>query len=55
MDEAKRLLGETLQDCLDHDMKEWNAIKGKMRDSLSDYIYLKTKRSPMILPIIMEI
>ncbi len=55
MDEAKRLLSETLQDCLDHDMKEWNAIKGKMRDSLSDYIYLKTKRSPMILPIIMEI
>lgn len=55
MDEAKRLLAQTLQSCLDHDMREWNAIKGKMRDSLSDYIYLKTKRSPMILPIIMEI
>ncbi len=55
MDEAKQILANTLQDCLDHNMREWNAIKGKMKDSLSDYIYLKTKRSPMILPIIMEI
>lgn len=55
MDEAKHLLTDTLQDCLDHNMREWNAIKGKMKDNLSDYIYLKTKRSPMILPIIMEI
>lgn len=55
MEEAKKLLTETLQDCLDHNMREWNAIKGRMRDNLSDYIYLKTKRSPMILPIIMEI
>lgn len=55
MIESKKLLTETLQKCLDNDMKEWNAIKGKMKDKLSDYIYLKTKRSPMILPIIMEI
>lgn len=55
MNEAKKLLTETLQDCLDHNMKEWNAIKGRMKDSLSDYIFKKTKRSPMILPIIMEI
>lgn len=55
MDEARRLLTEALQGCLDHDVKEWNIMKGKMRDKLSDYIYLKTKRSPMILPIIMEI
>ena len=55
MNEAKKLLTETLQDCLDHNMKEWNAIKGRMKDSLSDFIFKKTKRSPMILPIIMEI
>ncbi len=55
MDEARKLLTEALQNCLDHDVKEWNIMKGKMRDKLSDYIYLKTKRSPMILPIIMEI
>ncbi|MBR1383195.1 MAG: ribonuclease J [Ruminococcus sp.] len=55
MEEAKNLLTETLQDCLDRGIHEWNAIKGKMKDNLSDYIYQKTKRSPMILPIIMEI
>lgn len=55
MAEARKLLSETLQSCLDHNMKEWNAIKGKMKDSLSDFIYKKTQRSPMILPIIMEI
>ena len=55
MDEARRILTESLQNCLDHDIREWNIIKSKMKDKLSDYIYLKTKRSPMILPIIMEI
>ncbi|MBR1862743.1 MAG: ribonuclease J [Ruminococcus sp.] len=55
MNEAKELLYGTLQDCLDHNMHEWNAIKGKMKDNLSDFIFKKTKRSPMILPIIMEI
>ena len=55
MEEAKTLLTETLQDCLDRGVHEWNTIKGKMKDNLSDYIYQKTKRTPMILPIIMEI
>ena len=55
MIEAKRLLTEALQNCLDHDIREWNTIKNKMKDSLSDFIYFKTKRNPMILPIIMEI
>lgn len=55
MEESRRILTNTLQDCLDNDVKEWNAIKNRMKDKLSDHIYLKTKRSPMILPIIMEI
>ncbi|MGN0601432.1 MAG: ribonuclease J, partial [Oscillospiraceae bacterium] len=55
MDEARRILTDALQGCLDNDIREWNTIKNKMKDKLSDYIYLKTKRSPMILPIIMEI
>ena len=55
MNEAKELLTETLQTCLDNNMHEWNAIKGKMKDNLSDFIFRRTKRSPMILPIIMEI
>ena len=52
--EAKRILTDTLYQCSSAELKEWNTLKGKMRDALSDYIYQKTKRSPMILPIIME-
>ncbi len=55
IDAARALLMKTLQGCLDGDMRDWNTIKGKMKDDLSDYIYMKTKRRPMILPIIMEI
>lgn len=55
MTEVQKLLTETLQDCLDRNMKDWNTIKGRMKDNLSDFIFTKTKRSPMILPIIMEL
>ncbi len=51
---AKRKLINTLAECSYSEMREWNTLKGKLRDALSDYIYQKTKRSPMILPIIME-
>ena len=54
MDEAKTILNGTLAGCSYAEMREWNTLKGKLRDALSDYIYQKTKRSPMILPIIME-
>ncbi len=55
MNSAKKLLTNALQQCMESDTHEWNAIKTKLRDVLSDYIYLKTKRSPMILPVIQEI
>lgn len=55
MDAAKGLLTRTLQACLDNNMRDWNTIKGRMKDALGDYIYMKTKRRPMILPVIMEI
>lgn len=55
MDEAKQILMAALDGCSRHDMKEWGTLKTKLRDVLSDYIYEKTKRSPMILPIIMEV
>ena len=54
MVEAKLLLNSVLTSCSYGELREWNALKGKLRDALSDYIYQKTKRSPMILPIIME-
>lgn len=55
MDESKNVLNDTLRHCSASEFREWNTLKGKMRDALSDYIYQKTKRSPMILPIIMEV
>lgn len=55
MDGAKKILTAALQGCMDKNMREWNAIKSRMKDELSEYIYMKTKRDPMILPIIMEI
>ena len=55
IDNAKALLQNTLDSCSSSDFREWNYIKTRMKDDLSDYIYEKTKRSPMILPIIMEI
>ena len=41
--------------CLDEGVHDWNGIKGAIKGALSDYLFRKTKRSPMILPIIMEI
>lgn len=55
MEQAKQLAHKALQTCLDSNIHEWNTIKTKMKDSISDYIYARTKRSPMILPIIMEV
>ncbi len=55
IESSKKLMYNTLQKCLDDNIREWNAIKTKMKDVLSEYIYIKTKRSPMILPILMEI
>ncbi len=55
MDTARRLATDALQECLDRDMHEWNAIKNHVKDVLSEYIYQTTQRSPMILPVMMEI
>ena len=55
MDEARNLLSHTLASCTPQDFREWNSMKTKLRDALSDFIFSKTKRSPMILPIISEI
>ena len=52
---AKEILTNTLTDCLDSGTREWNTIKTRMKDDLSEFIFQKTKRKPMILPIIMEI
>ena len=55
MDEARSRLTEALDQCGAAELRDWNGLKGRLRDVLSEYIFETTKRSPMILPIIMEV
>ena len=55
MEEARQLVKRTLSDCQEKGVREWSAMKLSIKDQLSSFIYKKTKRDPMILPIIMEI
>ncbi|MGL4875720.1 MAG: ribonuclease J [Clostridium sp.] len=55
MDEARDIVKDVLTGCEQNRITDWSTIKGKIRDELRNYLYEKTKRKPMILPIIMEI
>ena len=55
MTEAKNVVKAAFRDCEDRGVTDWNNMKMSVKDELSGFIYRKTKRSPMILPIIMEI
>ena len=55
MDEARRLVSQCFDRCAMENVREWNSVKTRVRETLSSYIYRKTKRSPMILPILMEV
>lgn len=55
IDEACRKAEEILEDCISKNMKDWNGMKTAVRDGLSKYIYTKTQRSPVILPIFLEV
>lgn len=55
MDEARKVIEAGILKCLDKGITDWGKIKSTIRDSLSDYVWKKTKRRPMILPIIMEV
>ncbi len=46
---------EVIEGCLDRGMNDWNAIKSNVREDLRGYIYKKTKRTPIILPVIQEV
>ncbi len=54
MDEARELVKSVLKDCEERQITDWATLKSKMRDELREFLYEKTKRKPMILPIIME-
>ena len=53
--ELKMITVETLDQCAAKNIKDWSTIKNTVKTKLSDYLYKKTKRNPMILPVIMEI
>lgn len=55
MDEARDKVQAALERCEENNVSEWSAIKSTVRDSLGRFLYERTRRRPMILPIIMEI
>ncbi len=55
MDDIKKMLREEVRELEENGIRDWSTIKSKLKDSLRDYIFSKTKRNPMILPIIMEV
>lgn len=55
MEEAQKIVDNAVQDCLKRHVSDWGKIKNIIRDSLSDFLWKKMKRNPMILPIIMEV
>lgn len=55
MVEAREVVERALDKCLSRNNTDWSKMKTEIKDSLSDFIWKKTKRNPMILPIIMEV
>lgn len=55
LDEANKIVYHTMEKCLKEQVSEWASLKTSVRDALSKFLYEKTRRRPMILPIIMEV
>ena len=55
MEDVKRVIREEVKKCEEKRIRDWSTIKSALKDNLRDYIFQKTKRNPMILPVIMEI
>ena len=55
MDGAKNVIKDVLHECEEKNIKEWAYLKNNIKENLKEYLYTKTKRNPMILPIIMEV
>ena len=54
-DEARHVVESALDGCMDKHITDWGKLKNATKDALSEFLWKKTKRSPMILPIIMEV
>ena len=55
MDEAKTIVSDAVEECLKRNVSDWGKIKNVIKESLSDYLWKRMKRDPIILPIIMEV
>ena len=55
MDDVKRVINEEVRMFEEEGIRDWATIKSTLKDDLRDYIFQRTKRNPMILPIIMEV
>lgn len=55
MEEARKVVADGLERCLAGNNADWNKIKLSIRDTMNDFIWKKTKRRPMIIPIIMDV
>ena len=55
LESARNVVNRSLDYCYDNNISDWSSIKNEVRDSLSRFLYQKTRRSPMILPVIMQI
>lgn len=55
MDEARSVVEDAMDYCTSHRVSDWGKMKNAIRDSLGDFLWKRTKRRPMILPIIMEV
>ena len=55
MDDARSVLEDTMQHCMDKNITDWSKIKQEIKDSLGNFVWKETKRRPMIMPIIMEV
>ena len=55
MDQVRIIARDALADCLDNNITDWTQLKSKVKDDLSKFLYAKTKRKPMILPVVMNI
>jgi ribonuclease J len=55
MEDARHVVENALEGCMEKHITDWGKIKNVTKDALSEFLWKKTKRSPMILPIIMEV
>ena len=55
LDEVRKLANAILEDCADNNIHEWGIIKNRIKDEVSKMISQKTRRAPMILPILQEV